>query len=331
MIDAAIVGLGWWGRNIVNAVQDKSERLRFIRGVSKEPDTVRDFAAHHNFELSTDLADVLADPRVQAVVLATPHSLHTEQIIATAAAGKPVFCEKPLAFRKADAMRSVQACRQAGIVLGLGTNKRFYPSMRELKRVVASGALGEILHLEAHNSNENSKNNFSAWRALPAEGPGGGMTGGGIHALDALVNIVGPVRWVHAQLISRKPHPDPLDTVAVLFEFANRASGVLSTVRATPLYWRVHVFGSKGSAEALGENELVVRRTGEKPQQLSFEPVDPLRAEFETFADAVAGRSAYPITTEQMVDTVAAFEAIIRSIESGATVSVDAPAAGITE
>ena len=105
MIDAAIIVLGWWGKNIVNAVQAKSERLRFVRGVSKEPDTVRDFAAHHNFELSTDLNDALGDARVQAVVLATPHSLHTGQIIAAAAAGKAVFCEKPLAMNKADAVR----------------------------------------------------------------------------------------------------------------------------------------------------------------------------------------------------------------------------------
>jgi len=176
MIDAAIIGLGWWGKNIVNAVQARSERLRFVRGVSKEPDTVRDFAAHHNFELSTDLNDALTDPRVQAVVLATPHSLHTQQIIAAAAAGKAVFCEKPLAMKKADAVRSVAACKQAGVVLGIGTNKRFWPSMRELRRVVAGQELGEILHIEGHYSNENSGMHFSPWRDSPEESPGGTST-----------------------------------------------------------------------------------------------------------------------------------------------------------
>ena len=98
MIDAAIIGLGRWGKGIVQSTQGKSKRLRFIRGVSKEPDEVRDFAATHGFELSTEFADAVADPRVQAVVLATPHSLHVEQIAAVAAAGKPVWCEKPLAL-----------------------------------------------------------------------------------------------------------------------------------------------------------------------------------------------------------------------------------------
>lgn len=320
LINAAIVGLGWWGKNIVNAVQGRSTRLRFIRGVSKEPDTVREFAAQHGFELSVELDDVLADPRVQAVVLATPHSLHTAQVIAVAKSGKAAFCEKPLALKKADALRAVHACEQAGIVLGLGTNKRFWPSMRELRQVVASGALGEILHIEAHYSNLNSNKNFATWRDSPAESPGGGMTGSGIHVLDAVVNLGGPVRSAHAQLVSRKPQPDPLDTVSVLFEFENRVSGTLAAVRATPFYWRVHVFGDRGSAEALGENDLVLHMAGVKPRSAHFEPVDSLAAEFEAFADAVAGRAPYPIPTSHMVNTVAAFEAVIQSIEAKATV-----------
>ncbi|MFN7087711.1 MAG: Gfo/Idh/MocA family protein [Burkholderiales bacterium] len=322
MINAAIIGLGWWGKNIVNAVQGKSDRIRFIRGVSKEADIVRDFAARHGFELSTELADALTDPRVDAVVLATPHSLHPSQVMASAEAGKAVFCEKPLALKKADAERAVQACRDAGVLLGLGTNKRFWPSMRELRKVVASGELGDILHVEAHYSNENSGSFFASWRDSADESPGGGMTGSGIHALDALIGIAGPVRRVRGQLVTRKPQPDPLDTVSVLFEFANRVSGTLAAVRATPFYWRVHVFGRNGSVEALGETDLVIRRTGAKPQHTSFEPVDSLRAEFDAFADAVAGRAAYPISLEHMVNTVAAFEAVIRALDSGETVTL---------
>ena len=115
MIDAAIIGLGRWGKGIVQSTQGKSARLRFIRGVSKEPDDVRDFAATHGFALSTEFADAVADPRVQAVVLATPHSLHVDQIAAVAAAGKPVWCEKPLALTLAarPSARSRRAARPA--------------------------------------------------------------------------------------------------------------------------------------------------------------------------------------------------------------------------
>mgnify|MGYP003349475084 CR=1 FL=1 len=231
MINAAIVGIGWWGQKIVTAVQGKSERLCFIRGVSKEPDDVRDFTKRHGIQLSTELNDVLGDKDVQAVVLATPHSLHTGQIIACAQAGKAVFCEKPLALKAADARRSVEACQQAGVLLGIGTNKRFWPCMRELRRVVDSGVLGRIVHVEGHYSNENTGKHFSSWRTDPTEAPAAGLTGAGIHVLDALVSYAGPARTVHAQVLTLSPQPKPLDTLTVQFEFERGISGFLGTMQ----------------------------------------------------------------------------------------------------
>src|ERR1700730_16513342 len=99
MIDAAIVGLGRWGKTLVEAVQGNSEGLRFTCAVSRDPDQHRDFAAQHRLELVGGIEPVLADRNIEAVVLATPHSLHCEQIIAVAAARKAVFCEKPLKRR----------------------------------------------------------------------------------------------------------------------------------------------------------------------------------------------------------------------------------------
>ncbi len=322
MIDAAIVGLGRWGQNLVNSVQGKSEHLRFVRAVVRNPAPAREYAAQHGIALSDDFAATLADPAVQAVALATPHSLHAGQIIAAAAAGKPVYCEKPLTLKRADAQRAVDACNAAGVVLAVGHDKRFWPSMRELARIVAGGELGEILHIEGHNSNETSRTSFASWRASPDEAPGGGMTGTGIHMVDAFVGLIGPVKRVQAQLLTRRPPPDVLDTVSVLFEFANGISGVLSTIRATPQYWRAHVFGTRGSAEAIGATELVLRKSGAAAQRLSFEAVDALRAELEAFAGAVAGNAAYPVTPAQMVETVGAFEAIVQSMQSGQPAAV---------
>ena len=322
IVNAAIVGLGWWGKNIVEAIQDKSERLRFVHGVSKEPDAARDFAKTKDFRLSTDLEDALADPQVQAVVLATPHSLHAEQIVRVAAAGKAVFCEKPLALTRTDAERAVAACREAGVALGVGQNKRFWPSMQELRRVAASGVLGRVMHIEGHYSNENSSKFFAPWRDLTSETPGAGMTGTGIHLLDAFASVAGAASEVSAQFISHQGGHDPRDTVSVLFSFANRMSGLLGAVRASPVYWRVHVFGDQGSVEALGETEVVIRLQDGKTERRDFPRIDSLRAEIDAFADAAAGRSPYPITPDEMVNTIAAFEAVIRSLESGKPVTI---------
>jgi len=323
MINAAIVGLGRWGQNLVNSVQGTSTRLRFARGVVRNPDKVSAFAAKHGLQLSSDYAELIADPAIQAVVLATPNSLHPQQIIAAAGAGKAVFCEKPLALTCADAQRAAHACEHAGVPLGVGQDKRYWPSMRELKRVVDSGVLGQVLHVEGHFSNENARKGLHhGWRESPAESPGGSITATGIHVLDAFVNMLGPVRRVQAQHIRHRPPPDTLDTLSILFEFTNRVSGVLCGVRATPMYWRVHVFGTSGSAEALGETGLVLRMSGASPQRQSFEPVNALRCELEAFADAIEGRAAYPVTVTQMVDVIAALEAIVKSMQSNAPVTL---------
>lgn len=322
MINAAIVGLGRWGKSIVNAVQGKNKRLHFVRGVTAEPDPVRDFAAAHGLALSTELANALADPRVQAVVLATPHSLHVDQIIAVAAAGKPVWCEKPLALTRREAERAVIACRDAGVVLGLGNNKRCFSSMRELKQIVAGGILGDILHVEGHFCNEHSTRVAGGWRDDPNEAPGGGMTGAGLHLLDAFVNLAGPVAKVDARLFTQKPAPDPRDAVAVLVEFETGATGLLATMRAAPMFWRVHVFGTTGWAEARGEATLVVALNGKEPDLREFPQVDSLAILLEAFAQSVELGKPFPVSTAEMLDIVGAFEAIIRSINANDPVSV---------
>ena len=323
MLEAAIVGLGRWGQNYVNSVQGASTRVRFTRAVVRTPDKSREFADKHGLRLSTDYAELLADPAIRMIVLATPNSQHPAQIIAAAQAGKAVMCEKPLALTRADAERAVRACEKAGVLLGVGQDKRYWPSMRELKRVVDSGVLGEVLHIEGHFSNENASKKLQyGWRESPAESPGGSITATGIHVLDAFINLIGPLRRVNAQHILKRPPPESLDTLSLTFEFANRVSGVLCGVRATPLFWRVHVFGNKGSAEAAGPNELIVRMSGGKVERRTFEPVNALRANLEAFADAIEGRVEYPISTGQIVDVIAALEAIVASVGTGKAVEL---------
>lgn len=322
MIKAAIVGLGWWGKNIADAVQGKSTKLQFVHGVTQELDATRDYAKTKGFRLSATLEEALADPEVQAIVLATPHSLHADQVVQVARAGKAVFCEKPLSLTRADAQRAVDACKDAGVPIGVGQNKRFWPSTAEMRRVVARGALGRIMHVEGHYSNEHSSKFFAPWRDLPSETPGAGMTGTGIHILDAFANIAGPAEKITAQFIAHREGADPRDTVSVLFKFKNNISGFLGAVRASPLYFRIHVFGDEGSVEALDETRTIIRLKGGKTEVKDFPKIDSILAEIDAFADAVAGVAPYPITTGEMVNTIASFEAIINSIKSGTTVNL---------
>jgi len=320
MIRAAIVGLGRWGRSLVKASLGH-ERLKIVRAAEPDVKAAQGFCTEHHLELTDNLDAVLADGTIDAILLATPHSLHPAQVTACAAARKHVFCEKPLALTRADASEMFRACREAGVVLAVGHNRRFWPSMRTLREVVAIGELGTILHIEGHTSNENSQNVVAGWRLSPEESPGGGLTGAGLHVLDAFVSLLGPVRRAYAQLNSREQGPPPLDTAVMTLDFANGVTGSLATVRATPLYWRVHVFGSKGSAEVLDERTVILRKSGAEPQRTTYPTIDVLRAELSAFADTIANKAPFPVPEADVLATLSAFEAALQSMTSGVPVA----------
>jgi predicted dehydrogenase len=324
MINAAIVGLGRWGRNHVNAVVG-SPHLRYVRAVTRNPAAAQEFAAQHRLALTTSFDDVLADPTIDAVVLATPHSQHVDEVVAAAQAGKAVWCEKPLALTRTEAARAVDACRTAGVTLASGYNRRFFSSMRELKRVVDGGTLGDILHIEGHFSNEYSIHVVGGgWRDDPNESPALGMTGCGLHVLDALISLAGPIRQLDAKAFAAKPVPDPRDAVAVLATFASGATGTMATVRASAPFWRVHVFGTNGAAEARDEDTLRVALIGKPAREETLARVDSLRAACEAFAAAVEHRTPFVMTPAELVNVTAAFEAVIASLATGLPVTVPA-------
>jgi predicted dehydrogenase len=150
MISAAIVGLGWWGKTLVESVQGTSDVIQFKAGAARtiSPE-LKAFGELHKMKLVQRVDELLADPKIDAIVLATPHSLHSQQVIAAATARKHVFCEKPFALHKAEAEAAVAAVREAGVVLGLGYNRRLHPEMTKLRERIRSGGLGTIMHVEA--------------------------------------------------------------------------------------------------------------------------------------------------------------------------------------
>src|SRR5688500_11078101 len=144
MLTAAIVGLGRWGKRLVDSVQQggrpRGEAIRFTRAVAPTPEKVRAYCDEQGLDLTDDLGAVLADAAIEAVVLASPHDRHVEQIVAAAKARKHVFVEKPLALTAAGAREAIDAAQAAGIVLALGHNRRFLPAMAQLKALIDGGA-----------------------------------------------------------------------------------------------------------------------------------------------------------------------------------------------
>lgn len=317
MLKTAIVGLGWWGKNLVKAARAFGAPINFVRGVSLEPDTVREFAAEHKIVLGTTFEEVLADREIQAVILATPHTRHRAQVEAAAAARKHVYCEKPFALSKADAQAAIDACRGAGIVLGVGHHFRLMPSMRVLAELKQAGAFGTIMHVEGNYSHDWLANYpADSWRMQAEESRAGGMTGMGVHVLDCFRDMVGPMKRVSALSKARALNLPTGDTTAVLIEFANGATGTLGTTIKTPFDWRIAIYGANCRAESVSETRAIVRRAGQEPEVIDKPADNHLGRNLDYFAKAALGQGTFPISPAGILQTVSALEAVFKSVEA---------------
>jgi predicted dehydrogenase len=144
MIRAAIVGLGRWGQNLVNSVRG-GDAIRFTTAHTRNPATAAGFCADAGLRWVDTLDAILSDKDIDAVVFATPHTQHPDQVIRAARAGKHVFIEKPFSLSLVSAIQARQAADKAGVVLAVGFNRRFHPSMGLLREAVTSGRLGTLI------------------------------------------------------------------------------------------------------------------------------------------------------------------------------------------
>ena len=155
---------------------------------------------------------------------------------------------------RADAARSVAACSAAGVMLGIGHERRYEPAIVEVRRLVREGALGTLMHAEA-NFNHDKLANVPAgdWRASPKDAPAAGMTAMGIHLSDLFVELLGPASEAFAVTTSRVAYPDNGDVVSALIRFESGATGYLNAILVTPHYLCLTVFGSEAWVEVRNE------------------------------------------------------------------------------
>ena len=196
--------------------------------------------------LLTELDQATSRDDVDAVILATPNTLHEEQVVQCARAGKHVFCEKPLGLTAASARRSVAACRQAGVQLGIGHERRFEPGLVALKNAIDAGELGTIMHAEAAFSHDKLIGVPKGdWRTSKTVSPAAGMTAMGIHLTDLLISFFGRVEVVQAMTANRSLGWETGDVVTAQLGFEEGMTATLSAVLHTPHFIRCHVFGNR--------------------------------------------------------------------------------------
>jgi predicted dehydrogenase len=210
------------------------------------------------------------------------------------------------------------------VLVAAAHNRRFLAPMQALKHLVEAGRLGKILHVETHfSSNSVGRYPPGSWRVAEGESPAGGLAGSGIHQIDTIIHLAGPIAEVFAWT-ARRVHEVPFDdTTAVLFRLASGGSAALTTITATAATYRVVVFGTAGKAEldgdaaVRGSETLTVTGVDGARETIGCEPRDIERAEIEAFAAAIRGGAPYPIADDEVLNGVAAFEAVSLSAAAG--------------
>jgi len=313
-IHTASVGLGWWGRELANAVGSISD-LDIVACTSPNEEERDGFAREFGCRAAETFEDILHDPTIDAVLLATPHSLHADQVIDAARSGKHVFVEKPFTLTVDSGVRAATACRDAGVVLAVGHNRRLSGGAQTLRDLRDKGELGDVLHLEAHFSSPSALT-YSAgqWRADRAEAPGGGLASMGLHMIDTMQWLFGPIRRTSC-LARRQAAPVNIDDVTTaMFVFESGVTATLSSLFTTTLDAWLRVCTTAGIFTASDDFARVVHRplTGEAIE-MPVTPVDTVKIELQAFADAINGTASVAVSAENALTNIAVMEAMMTS------------------
>jgi predicted dehydrogenase len=321
MIRMGIIGLGWWGKQIVTCLSDSS-RFKVVAGCDIDTKMAAPFAASHRFDLTEDYRALLNRPDVDAVAVVTPHLLHEEMAVEAFRAGKHVFCEKPLALTAASAERILAACTKTGTVLGIGHERRYEPAMEEMRRLFETGALGRLLHLDANVSHSNFRRmDPSNWRRDPRHAPAGAWTALGIHLGDMFVSLAGRPTRVTGRTASQIFPPPSEDFVSAEIDFENGARGRITCLSTPPFYGRFTLVCDQGWVEVQeggnvdkGIPSTFVHCAMDGSRQMrTYEHANTVRMNFEAWADAVEGRAPYRFIAEELLSNIRILDAVTRS------------------
>jgi predicted dehydrogenase len=325
----ASIGTGRWAGELADAVA-RSGQGEVVSGWARRPEGREAFGEKFGCRPAGSLEELLSDPEVDGVIITTSHQSHREMIEQAAAAGKHVFVDKPFTNTVEDGLAAIAAARDAGVLLQVGHQRRRTPAKRRIKAMLDAGELGDV---ETVVTNQSIPNGFkmpeTAWRWDPEQSPLGSMTSLGVHKIDTINYLVGPVRSVFA--FTRPGRVKPIDEATVLaLELESGALATLTTSFFTPVVNDTTVFGTDAAAWSTkgGAKLRIQGRDDPEPVEVELEPIDELADQMGAFAAAVRGEAPVEVDGEAGLAVIAVMEAAVESAESGRVVDVASVMAG---
>ena len=319
-VNAAIIGFGRWGQLLYEASQ-KCEQLQITQVVTRTIANAEQYCKQADLALTDDYNAVLADRKLEAVIIATPHSQHFEQLMHAAGAGKHVYCEKPFTLVGDQAKKALQAIQANGSKVAIGHNRRFAPNTLALKKMIDQGWFGDLVHIDGV-FNAHLAQSKGRWRDSVEESPAGGMTSLGIHVVDMFINLMGPVTGVSARSERISPACAFDDNTVAAMTFENGARGQLTTLTSTAMRWQVTVYGTNGWAEIQDLDRLIIQPVEGQREDIhypgfAYPAIATITSALDAFAGDILGGAAFPISPKEIEHGTRVLEAIIKASNSG--------------
>ena len=315
MIKAASVGLGWWSDELAKSIQGKSKKIKIVSCYSKSKKKRIDFSKKYKTHYHDSFKAILKDPKINAIILTTPHSLHAKHAIQALRHGKHVFVEKPMATKYLDAKKMYLTAKKYKKTLSVGHNRRYSSVSDFINNLNRQKKIGKILHIDSNFSASgalNYKKKF--WRANRKESPGGAIAGLGIHMIDLMCFFGGQVKSVQSLVKKYAVKVNIDDTTSALFELNKNCTGNLTTIFACPYTTTFNVFGTNMNIFSdIDKNKIKIVNKNGKIQKLNLINKNTLFLELQEFADSCNKKKNYRVKSSEAAHNVKVMEAIVKS------------------
>src|SRR3954469_21365250 len=320
----ACIGMGWWSDVLADAMK-RSDKIKIVACYTRSEDKRAAFAKKYGCRPAQSYEEGLADPDIEAIVNTTPNDVHLPTTKQAAEAGKHVFLDKPIANNVTEGRAITEVCRKAGVVLGMGYQRRRESHFRWIKQQIDAGLFGKLVNAEANISRDRlGKIDLSSWRYQASGMPGGVMLQIGIHYTDVLTYLMGPVKAVSGRFVRLVLPGDNPDVASLVLEHEN---GALSTLNASYAsaseYYLMNIYGKEATAYFdLHQGLRVLKRGTKSPMPVPAEKNDTLVEELEEFMRAARGAGEPEMDGERATASLAVILAGIRSAREGRRVEV---------
>jgi predicted dehydrogenase len=320
----AVLGIGWWSDVLADACK-RSDLFDLAACFTRSPEKRAAFAGKYGCAQAESYEQILGDRSIEAIINTTPNNVHLDTTRAAARAGKHVFLDKPIANTVAEGRRIAEICDHAGIVLALGYQRRRESQFRWIKREIDAGRFGRLVQAEGNISRDRlGKIDLASWRYQAAGMPGGVMLQIGIHYVDVLEYLLGPVQRVSAMSAQLVLPGDNPDVANLILEHENGAvSNLTASYASASEYYMLNIYGKEASAYYDLFSGLRHLKRGEaSASPIATEKNDTIREELDEFVHCVRTGARPETDGHWATRNLAVIKAGVRSAREGRAVAV---------